>query len=60
MPWPLKAPAWVQQRVPLDWYERYGRRIEEYLSIAARECTTVVGHAAQRITGHAAQVAPGL
>src|SRR5262249_51080576 len=26
-----EAPAWVQQRVPMDWYERYGRRIEEYL-----------------------------
>jgi transposase len=25
-----EAPAWVQQRVPFDWYERYGRRIEEY------------------------------
>jgi IS5 family transposase len=23
-------PAWVQQRVPVDWYERYGRRSEEY------------------------------
>jgi transposase len=23
-------PAWVQQRVPIEWYERYGRRIEEY------------------------------
>ncbi len=23
-------PEWVQQRVPRDWYERYGRRIEEY------------------------------
>ena len=23
-------PVWVQQRVPIHWYERYGRRIEEY------------------------------
>jgi transposase len=23
-------PAWVQQRVPIEWYERYGRRLEEY------------------------------
>src|SRR5262249_22206703 len=25
-----EAPAWLQERVPPDWYERYGRRIEEY------------------------------
>jgi transposase len=24
------APAWVQQHVPGDWFERYSRRIEEY------------------------------
>jgi transposase len=25
-----EAPDWLQERVPPDWYERYGRRIEEY------------------------------
>jgi transposase len=25
-----EAPDWVQERVPPDWYERYGRRIQEY------------------------------
>lgn len=25
-----EAPEWLQERVPLDWYERYGRRIEEF------------------------------
>ncbi len=25
-----EAPEWLQERVPPDWYERYGRRIEEY------------------------------
>src|SRR5262245_19314977 len=25
-----EAPAWLQERVPPDWYERYGRRIEDY------------------------------
>jgi transposase len=25
-----EAPEWLQERVPSDWYERYGRRIEEY------------------------------
>lgn len=24
------APAWIQQQLPADWFERYGRRIEEY------------------------------
>src|SRR5262245_8421510 len=24
-----EAPEWLQERVPPDWYERYGRRIEE-------------------------------
>jgi transposase len=25
-----EAPDWLQERVPADWYERYGRRIEDY------------------------------
>ncbi len=25
-----EAPEWLQERVPPEWYERYGRRIEEY------------------------------
>jgi transposase len=25
-----QAPNWLQERVPLDWYDRYARRIEEY------------------------------
>jgi transposase len=25
-----EAPDWIQQHIPLDWYDRYGRRIEEY------------------------------
>lgn len=24
------APDWLQERVPLEWYDRYGRRIEDY------------------------------
>ncbi len=24
------APDWVAQQIPVDWFERYGRRIEEY------------------------------
>ena len=25
-----EAPEWLQERVPSEWYERYGRRIEDY------------------------------
>jgi transposase len=25
-----EAPEWLQERVPLGWYDRYGRRIEDY------------------------------
>ena len=34
------APVWLQARVPVEWYERYARRIENYhlpKSDAARE-----------------------
>lgn len=26
----VAAPNWLQERVPLEWYDRYARRIEEY------------------------------
>jgi hypothetical protein len=26
----LAQPEWLQERVPLGWYDRYGRRIEDY------------------------------
>lgn len=38
-----EAPDWLRERVPPDWYERYGRRIEEYRlprSQAEREAYT--------------------
>jgi transposase len=31
-----EAPEWLQERVPSEWYERYGRRIEDYRLPRAR------------------------